>query len=142
MRHRAYGLELDQNFHRKDPIESWFLDDRNDFRSSHSLEVAMTEFECQGLELDYVGLCWGDDFTISDNGSTWRCIRLRGAKWQVIRDGIRQRYLANKYRVLLTRARQGMVIWVPPGSANDPTRSPFAMDRTAHFLEMCGAKKL
>ncbi len=140
LRSRAYGLELDAEFHRGYPIERWFLDGRDDFRSSHSLEVAMTEFECQGLELDYVGLCWGDDFTIRADGSGWHSARLRGKKWLTIRDGAQRQYWTNKYRVLLTRARSGMIIWVPRGDSADPTRPREPLDRTAEFLERCGAE--
>jgi DUF2075 family protein len=97
----------------------------------------MTEFECQGLELDYVGLCWSDDFTLSVDNSSWACQRLVGAKWRTVRDARRQ-YLLNKYRVLMTRAREGMVIWIPRGDAQDPTRPPANLDRTHAFLRNSG----
>jgi Uncharacterized conserved protein (DUF2075) len=141
LRLRPYGLEIDANFHRKFPIERWFLDNRDDFRSSNSLEVAMTEFECQGLELDYVGLCWGDDFTVAENGRDWKCQRLYRARWTKVRDA-RRRYLLNKYRVLMTRAREGMVIWIPQGDSLDPTRPPGPLDRTYSFLRNAGVTEL
>jgi hypothetical protein len=130
----AHGLELETDFLRGFPLERWFLDDRDDFRSSSALEVAMTEFECQGLELDYVGLCWGDDLTPAPDSASWQGLTLFGKKWRTIRDPVKKRYLLNSYRVLLTRAREGMVIWVPPGAADDPTRPPDALHRTATFL--------
>jgi schlafen family protein len=139
LRLRPYGLELDPDFHRNYPIEHWFLDDRDDYRSSKSLEVAMTEFECQGLELDYVGLCWSDGFTVNESASTWECRYLRGKKWLKLRDKVKRQYLLNKYRVLLTRSREGMVIWIPPGDSNDPTRPPEPLNRTAEFLRDAGA---
>jgi hypothetical protein len=138
LRLRPYGLEIDPEFHRGYPIERWFLDDEDDFRSSKSLEVAMTEFECQGLELDYVGLCWGDDLTLEADGSSWAFQRLRGKKWLRIKGAILKQYLLNKYRVLMTRAREGLVIWVPPGDSTDPTRKPEPLDRTAAFLREAG----
>jgi hypothetical protein len=142
LRLRAEGLELDPEFHRGYPIERWFLDPRDDFRSSHSLEVAMTEFECQGLELDFAGLCWGDDMTIRGHPPRWHPSRLMGRDWRTIRDVGRAQYLANKYRVLLTRAREGLVLWVPRGDARDPTRAPEHLNNTAKFLAECGAVPL
>ncbi len=138
LRLRPYGLELDAEFHRGFPIERWFLDGCDDFRPSNSLEVAMTEFECQGLELDYVGLCWGNDLTIADDCKSWNTSQLRGAKWRAIRDPIRRQYHLNKYRVLLTRAREGLIIWIPEGDPLDPTRLPAPLDRTAEFLRDAG----
>lgn len=142
LRLRAEGLELDPEFHRGYPIERWFLDPRGDFRSSHSLEVAMTEFECQGLELDFVGLCWGDDMTIRGHPPHWHPSRLMGRHWKTIRDAGRAQYHANKYRVLLTRAREGLVLWVPRGEERDPTRAPEPLNDTAAFLIKCGAVPL
>jgi hypothetical protein len=142
LRLRAYGLEMDPAFHQGVPIERWFLDGPEDVRSSYQLEVALTEFECQGLELDYVGLCWGDDFTVATDGGSWTDRRFSGSAWKTITDDRKQRYLMNKYRVLLTRAREGLVIWVPPGDLTDPTRPPAPLDRTARFLARCGAEDL
>jgi hypothetical protein len=138
LRHRVYGLEMSPDFHRAYPIADWFLRPRTDIRSSHSLEVAMTEFECQGLELDYVGLCWGDDLTIAAEGGRWAMREFKGANWRDIRSSVKQRYLLNKYRVLLSRAREGMIIWVPLGDPDDSTRDPARLDRTATFLESVG----
>jgi hypothetical protein len=138
LRHRAYGLEMSPDFHRAYPIADWFLLPASDVRSSHALEVAMTEFECQGLELDYVGLCWGDDLTVAPDGCHWAMRAFKGATWRNIRSEVRQRYLLNKYRVLLSRAREGMIIWVPAGDPDDPTREPARLDRTTEFLECAG----
>jgi hypothetical protein len=138
LRHRAYGLELTPGFLDAFPVENWFLDDANDVRSSHYLEVAMTEFKCQGLELDFVGLCWGDDLTLQEAQLAWDMRTFKGKGWRQVKSGTAQQYLLNKYRVLLTRAREGMVIWVPPGSTDDPTREPGRLDRTAAFFERCG----
>jgi hypothetical protein len=142
VRHRAYGLELSTQFRRAYPYQEWFLADPTDFRSSYWLEVAATEFECQGLELDWVGLCWGDDFSWNPRKMGWRYRRLSGKTWQRVKVESNRRYLLNKYRVLLTRAREGMVIWVPPGDSADPTRDPSALDATAEFLRSAGVPTL
>lgn len=142
LRLRAYGLEIDPDFHREYPIQHWFLGERDDFRSSDSLEVAMTEFESQGLELDYVGLCWGDDLTVEASAGDWVYKQLRGKKWRNIPDPTKRSFLLNKYRVLMTRAREGLVIWVPPGDPMDATRPVEPLDRTAEFLRRAGAMDL
>lgn len=142
LRSRAHGLETDANFRKGYPFVRWFLDDRDDYRSSHYLEVPATDFECQGLELDYAGVCWGDDLTVSASNRDWTYLAMRGAMWKNIGDARKRQYLINKYRVLLTRAREGMVIWVPKGNENDATRESDRLDRTAHLLEAAGATLL
>ena len=129
---------MSTEFHCTYPIADWFLLPASDVRSSHSLEVAMTEFECQGLELDYVGLCWGDDLTVAPEGGRWDMRAFKGATWRGVRAPVRQQYLLNKYRVLLSRAREGMIISVPPGDPDDPTREPARLDPTAAFLQEAG----
>ncbi len=104
-----------------DPIH-WFLNAGTDTRSSLYLEDAATEFQVQGLELDWVCVTWDGDLRFRQ--SAWEYHSFRGSSWCTIRQPIRQSYLRNAYRVLLTRARQGMVIFVPPGDPLDPTRSP------------------
>ena len=115
---------------------NWFLDDANDVRSSDALEDAATEFDIQGLELDWVGVCWDANFRYSDSG--WLHFKFSGSTWKVIRDELSRLYLANAYRVLLTRARQGMVIFVPCGDPQDVTRPPEFYDGTFRFLSECG----
>jgi hypothetical protein len=114
----------------------WFLDDRDDVRSSFYLEDVATEFAIQGLELDWVGVCWDADFRRS--GGKWSCHDFQGTKWRNIHDSTNRKYLANTYRVLLTRARQGMVIYIPSGDAADPTRLPEYYDGIADYLAQCG----
>jgi hypothetical protein len=142
LRHRAYGLELSTQFRRAYPYEEWFLGDPMDFRSSYQLEVAATEFECQGLELDWVGVCWGDDFSWNPEHGGWSYQRLVGRNWRRVKSEVTRRYVLNKYRVLLTRAREGMVIWVPPGDSKDPTRDPYVMEATAEYLKSAGVPGL
>jgi hypothetical protein len=118
----------------------WFLADKTDVRSSFALEDVATEFDIQGLELDWVGMCWDANFR--RKGSKWHHYNFRGARWERINDPIRAAYLTNAYRVLLTRARQGMVIYVPFGSDIDETRKPSFYDETYAFLHECGVTEL
>lgn len=130
-----------EGIHIKAAIEpgKWFLNDRLDVRSAYYLEEVATEFDVQGLELDWVGVCW--DANLRYVGNTWSFHDFRGTKWQT-RSIERQSYLLNAYRVLLTRARQGMVIFVPNGDPNDPTRPDLFYDGTYDFLRSCGIKTL
>jgi hypothetical protein len=118
----------------------WFLADRMDVRSSFALEDVATEFDIQGLELDWVGMCWDANFRREKN--EWGHYSFRGTRWERINDPTRARYLANAYRVLLTRARQGMVIYVPLGAEIDATRKPSFYDETYAFLCECGISEL
>jgi len=102
--------------------------------------LGATEFHIQGLELDWTCVTWDADFRYSSAG--WIHKSFRGNRWQNINSLDRQRYLKNAYRVLLTRARQGMVIVVPPGDANDPTRSPGYYDATFEYLKGVGVPEL
>jgi hypothetical protein len=120
-----------------DPV-TWFLNGKEDIRSSYYLEDVATEFHVQGLELDWVGVCWDADLRFE--GDKWELYNFKGTKWQNINDPYRRVYLANAYRVLLTRARQGMVIFVPPGDERDPTRPPGFYDSTYEYLRACGIK--
>jgi len=119
---------------------NWFLNGASDVRSSFYLEDVATEFAIQGLELDWVGVCWDADFRWS-NGK-WACHDFQGTKWRNIHDQARRKYLANAYRVLLTRARQGMVIYIPQGDAADPTRAPAVYEGTFDYLTQCGIPRL
>lgn len=118
----------------------WFLNGKEDTRSSYYLEDAATEFQVQGLELDWVCVTWDGDFRFT--GSEWSFHDFRGDKWCKIANAENQRYLRNAYRVLLTRARQGMVIFVPPGNPHDPTRLPEYYDPIFGFLTELGIPSL
>lgn len=118
-----------------DPIH-WFLNDRYDTRSSYYLEDAATEFQVQGLELDWTCVTWDGDLRF--NGSGWNCHDFRGSRWTNVANADNRNYLRNAYRVLLTRARQGMVIFVPPGDPSDPTRAPEFYDVTFQYLRSLG----
>ena len=136
---RAEGLGVSLNATDGDKIAHWYLNDRDDIRSSMALEVTANEYTSQGLELDFVGVCWGGDFLRSSETGTWMTRRLHGAQWDNVQKPTGQRFTRNSYRVLLTRAREGMVLWVPRGNSSDPTRSPDTLDATADFLVACGA---
>ncbi|GMU81741.1 MAG: hypothetical protein AMXMBFR47_16120 [Planctomycetota bacterium] len=122
-----------------DPVH-WFLHPREDVRSSYYLEDAATEFDVQGLELDWACVVWDGDFRFSPAG--WQHWSFKGSQWQRIRAAERQTYLKNAYRVLLTRARQGMVIVVPEGDAQDPTRAAAHYDGTFEYLNGLGIPAL
>ena len=118
-----------------DPVH-WFLDGKEDVRSSYYLEDVATEFHVQGLELDWVCVTWDADFRHTKAG--WDHCSFCGDRWNKIRKAERKNYLKNAYRVLLTRARQGMVIVVPPGDATDPTRDPDFYNGTFEYLARIG----
>jgi hypothetical protein len=139
---RAYGIEGSSAFRRDYPFEYWFLGSPEDCRSSFTLEVAASEFECQGLELDWVGVGWGGDLTPNETASDWDYRKFRGSGWQNVRQKGERSYVRNRYRVLLTRARKGMVIWVPAGEASDPTRDPVRFDRLYKGLRKAGVADL
>jgi hypothetical protein len=115
-----------------DPIH-WFLDGKEDVRSSYYLEDVATEFHVQGLELDYACVTWDADFRFENDH--WGTYSFVGDKWQNIHKADRKQYLKNAYRVLLTRARQGMAIVVPEGSMDDPTRKSSFYDGTWNYLK-------
>lgn len=122
-----------------DPVH-WFLNGDDDPRSSMYLEDAATEFQVQGLELDWACVTWDADLRVV--GERWDYHSFVGAKWQRVNKPDRRRYLKNAYRVLLTRARQGMAIFVPAGNAEDPTRDPRYYDETFRYLRGLGVSEI
>ncbi len=122
-----------------DPVH-WFLNPREDTRSSFYLEDAATEFQVQGLELDWAVVTWDADLRLA--GDQWSYHDFRGSKWTNIHSVDNRRYLTNAYRVLLTRSRQGMVIFVPPGDPNDPTRNPAYYQATYTYLRSLGIPEI
>jgi hypothetical protein len=145
-----YGLVASSKAHRLKPdaidlrVEvnpvHWFLSGKEDTRSSFYLEDAATEFQVQGLELDWACVAWDGDFRFAE--PDWSYHRLRGDGWCRVSKPDSRRYLRNAYRVLLTRARQGMVIYVPPGNPSDPTRSPEYYQATYRYLKALGIPAL
>lgn len=118
----------------------WFLAPSGDVRASDALEDAGTEFDVQGLELDWACLCW--DANLCRAGEHWKALQFKGTTWQAVNDVQRQRYVANAYRVLLTRARQGLVVFVPNGDEADETRPCVVYDDIYGFLLDCGFTSL
>jgi hypothetical protein len=137
---RAEGLEPNSSFHADYPWEHWYLAEKTDLRSSYQCEVFATEFEIQGLELDWIGLCWGGDIVWSESRG-WQLRALRPGptnRWNMIKSPEKRTFRQNAYRVLLTRARQGMIIFVPKGDVADSTTDPDEFNSTAEFLLKCG----
>lgn len=122
-----------------DPVK-WFLDGKEDTRSSFYLEDVATEFQVQGLELDWACVVWDGDLRF--NGSGWSHHEFKGTRWNRIQKLERQIYLKNAYRVLLTRARQGMVLVIPQGSDEDPTRAASFYDPTFEYFKSLGLQEL
>ena len=118
----------------------WFLNDRADVRSSFYLEEVASEFDVQGLELDWTGVCWDADYRFEDG--EWKHYNFRGTKWERANAVEKRLFLKNAYRVILTRARQGMVIFVPRGDPTDPTRPASFYDPTYAYLRLCGLPEL
>lgn len=118
----------------------WFLKPPDDPRSSCGLEYAATEFKIQGLELDWACVAWDAD--LRHAGDQWQYREFRGYKWTNIKKDYKMRYLKNAYRVLLTRARQGMVIFVPEGDHTDATREDRFYDGTYRYLKDIGIRVL
>jgi len=133
---RPFGIHVKAEI---DP-KNWFLDGKADVRSSFYLEDVATEFQVQGLELDWVGVAWDADFRFA--GDDWGYFSFRGSRWQRIASEERRKYLKNAYRVLLTRARQGMILFVPRGDDGDQTRRHEFYDGTYEYLKRVGVPEL
>ena len=137
---RADGLGVELPHLDAGAVARWFLDRWPDIRASDALETVATEFSCQGLELDHVGLCWGGDLVHGSRG--WRVRRFAGTAWQRITGAEAAANRVNTYRVLLTRARYETIVWVPRGDPADATRDPGELDAVAAFLRAAGARNL
>jgi len=155
LRHKArgterYGLLASSGAKRLKPVgidvnvsvdaPKWFLNGKNDVRSSYFLEQVATEFDIQGLELDWTCVVWDIDFFYSSG--KWIYRKFKGTKWQNVNDAEKKKYLINAYRVLLTRARQGMVIVVPEGSNQDITRTPEYYDQIFDLMKGIGINSI
>lgn len=132
---KAEGIDVKNKITPSD----WFLNSTIDVRSSYYLEDVATEFDVQGLELDYCCVAWDINFYFKDG---WCYQAFKGTKWQNINQMEKQKYLLNTYRVLLTRARQGMVIYLPNVDDNDWTRPSELYDSTYQFLKACHLKEI
>jgi DUF2075 family protein len=135
-----YGLDTVADANRSFAWENWYLNHLPDLNSSEALEVVATEYKCQGLELDWVGVCWSWDLIPTNESWVPRSLNSGSAKWRM--NSTKAQYQINAYRVLLTRSRKGMVIWVPSGMEDDPSMSPNEMDLVTKVLLASGAKLL
>lgn len=133
---KAFGYDV------KNEISAsyWFLNSSEDIRSSYFMEDIATEFDIQGLEIDRICLLWGANFYLNDN--EWKYQNFKGSKWQNINQEVSRNYLKNTYRVLLTRARQGMIIFIPKGSDIDHTRPNKFYEGTYNYLKEIGIEEL
>jgi hypothetical protein len=136
IRLRPFGL----NVKAKIDAPIWFLNDNNDIRSSYFLEEVATEFDIQGLELDWTCVAWDGDLFYDNN--QWNYRKFKGTKWQNINSPEITSYLINSYRVLLTRARQGMVIYIPHGNDQDITRKEYMYNGTFEFFKILGIEEI
>lgn len=137
---RADGIGETLNATDGAAIAHWYLNSPGDIRSSFALEVPANEYTSQGLELDFACLCWGGDLVV--RGGKWIVRSLAGNRWNELADSKRKWFALNSYRVLLSRAREGMVIWVPRGAADDHTRRPDELDAVADWLKQAGVAPL
>lgn len=145
-----YGMVVSSQAERLKPLAidirpninpvTWFLNDKDHVHSSYYLEDVATEFHIQGLELDWTCIIWDADLRIEDG--SWSFNSFRGNKWQKIRKATRQSYLLNAYRVLLTRARQGLIIVVPQGNPEDHTRLPEFYNPIYNYLLEVGIQEI
>jgi DUF2075 family protein len=133
---RPYGIYVESDI----DAPQWFLNSKDDVRSSYYLEYVATEFHIQGLELDWTCVAWDGNFRY-ENGE-WSYNQFSGTKWQKIKSEDKMAYLKNTYRVLLTRARQGVVIFVPEGDVEDDTRKSEFYDGTFNYLKEIGIEEI
>lgn len=136
----VYGVDAQASAGSTHDWTQWFLDRPPNLNSSLNLEVAATEFKCQGLELDRTCVCWSWDLVRGPNGWVTRKLRKNDSRWLIIKN--RREYAINTYRVLLTRARAGMVIWVPTGENADRSRRPDESDAIFQTLIASGCSIL
>lgn len=129
---RADGIDVKNEI---EP-ENWFLNGKDDVRSSYYLEEIATEFDIQGLEIDFTCVAW--DINLYHDNNEWNYQNFKGSKWQNINQDSVKNYLLNSYRVLLTRARQGMIIFVPNVDDTDVTRPKGFYDKTFDYFKQCG----
>lgn len=133
---RPHGIDVKNEI----AVEYWFLNGNEDVRSSYFLEDIATEFDIQGLEIDWACMVWGENFYF--DGRRWIYQSFKGTKFQNINNDANQNYLKNSYRVLLTRARQGMIIYIPKGDTIDQTRAGKYYDGTYQYLKSLGISEL
>ena len=133
---RPFGIDVNNSIE----APNWFLNPSDDIRSSYYLEEVATEFAIQGLEIDWVCLAW--DINFYNKHGHWHYRNFKGTKWTISHNKNEQEYLKNTYRVLMTRARQGLIIFVPEGDDLDFTRPKELYNDITHYLKSCGITEL
>lgn len=144
-RMRPLGYEIKKESQYKDKVPSWFLDSDDTVISSDFLEIALNEFFVQGLELDLAAVLWDADLRYNEQNNEWDYFDFNDRYWSPVNKGeqeLKRSYMKNAYRVLLTRARIGMVIVVPEGSSVDKTRAPEYYDSTYYYLKSIGLEEI
>lgn len=144
-RMRPLGYEIKKESQYKDKVPSWFLDSDDTVISSDFLEIALNEFFVQGLELDLAAVLWDADLRYNEQNNKWDYFDFNDRYWSPVdksEQELKRSYMKNAYRVLLTRARIGMVIVVPEGSSVDKTRSPEFYDATYDYLKSIGLEEI
>lgn len=144
-RMRPLGYEIKKESQYKDKVPSWFLDSEDTVVSSDFLEIALNEFFVQGLELDLAAVLWDADLRYNGQNNEWDYYYFNDRYWSAVdknEQELKRSYMKNAYRVLLTRARIGMVIVVPEGSLTDKTRAPEFYDCTYNYLKSIGLEEL
>lgn len=136
----VYGIDAVADASRSFSWANWYLNDLPDLTSSRSLEVAATEYKCQGLELDYVGVCWSWDLVLKKNVWIPRNLNSGSSKWRISKS--KSHLQTNAYRVLLTRCRKGMIVWIPRGDGSDSSRDISEMDLVARCFEAAGISEI
>ena len=136
----VYGVDAVADASRSFSWANWYLNNPPDLTSSGSLEVAATEYKCQGLELDFVGVCWSWDLVLQRNSWLPRTLSSASARWSGTKS--KSQFQTNAYRVLLTRSRKGMIVWIPRGDDLDPSRDVKEMDIVASCFEAAGVSQI
>lgn len=132
----AEGVPFSPRSNELDEVAHWFLKPTGDYRSSNALEKPLSEFVCQGLEIDYACLCWGNDLIWKENA--WLVRKMSAPKWQTAKKPETIQFRLNAYRVLLTRSRAGLVIYIPEGENGDFTRNSEDFDSVYTILLKAG----
>jgi hypothetical protein len=137
---RAWGIDT-KVLRQEKSWADWFLRERGDIRGSDQLEIAATNFDCQGLEIDWGVVCWGNDLVPTIAALEWRVSQFTGTSWKHA-NAEKSRFILNGYRVILTRSRRGQIIWVPRPDGSDPTLPPKDFDGIAEMLQDAGVPLL
>lgn len=138
----SYGVRVAGAASERFPAVNWYLEKPPNLDSCNSFDFAATEYGCQGLELDRVGVCWSWDLVPKNGEWTPRTLNRSSGRWNLVKNRMKSEFVKNTYRVLLTRSRSGMVIWVPSGDVDDESRSSSEAAEVYQTLISAGCKPL